>query len=132
MARAQLTGPTPRGHDGGAAEYHVAGPSRVYKHGDLGERITFYGPLRNALGREGSDPNHRLFHKEIEIQLDAARADLSAAIEEVWPDDVGPELDLVARLSRTSRASRGAARRPRNRRSPPSASTTTLTTPSTI
>ena len=100
IARYRLTGPTPRGHDGGAAEYHVTGPSRVCKDGGLGERVTFYGPLRNALGREGSDPNHRLFHKEIEIQLDAARADLSAAIEEVWPGDVGPELDLVARLRR--------------------------------
>ena len=100
IARAQITGPTPRGHDGGAAEYHVAGPSRVYREGDLGKGVTFYGPLRNALGREGSDPNHRLFHKEIEIQLDAARAALAAEIEKVWPDDVGAELDLVARLRR--------------------------------
>ena len=100
MARAQITGPTPRGHDGGAAEYHVAGPSRVNREGDLGKGVTFYGPLRNALGRKGSNPNHRLFHKELEIQLDAARADLAAEVEKVWPDDVGAELDLVARLRR--------------------------------
>ena len=100
MARAQITGPTPRGHDGGAAEYHVAGPSRVNREGDLGKGVTFYGPLRNALGRKGSDPNHRLFHKELEIQLDAARAALAAEVEKVWPDDVGAELDLVARLRR--------------------------------
>ena len=85
IARYRLTGPTPRGHDGGAGEYHVTGVSRVYKDRGLGEGVTFYGPLRNALGRKGSDPNHRLFHKEIEIQLDAARAALAAEVEKVWP-----------------------------------------------
>ena len=57
----------------------------MYREGDLGKGVTFYGPLRNALGREGSDPNHRLFHKEIEIRLDAARAALAAEVEKVWP-----------------------------------------------
>ena len=86
IGRMLLTDPTPRGHDGGASEYRMTGFSRVKRHGRPGEGVTFYGPLRNALGREGSDPNHRLFHKEIEIQLDAARVALAAEVEKIWPD----------------------------------------------
>ena len=100
IGRSLLTDPTPRGHDGGASEYRMAGFSRVKRHGKPGEGVTFYGPLRNALGREGSSPNNRHFHREIELRLDEARADMAAEIEKVWPDDVGAELDLVARLRR--------------------------------
>ena len=100
IARSRLTGATGRGHDGGESKYHVSGWSRVHREDGLGKGVTFYGPLINGLGREGSDPNNRVFHKELQMQLDAARADLSAAIEEVWPDDVGPELDLLSRLRR--------------------------------
>ena len=100
IARSRLTGATGRGHDGGESKYHVSGWSRVHREDGLGKGVTFYGPLINGLGREGSDPNKRVFHRELQMQLDAARADLSAAIEEVWPDDVGAELDLVARLRR--------------------------------
>ena len=100
IARSRLTGATGRGHDGGESKYHVAGWSRVHRKDGLGKGVTFYAPLINGLGREGSDPNKRVFHRELQMQLDAARADLSAAIEEVWPDDVGAELDLLARLRR--------------------------------
>ena len=71
---------------GGESKYHVAGWSRVHRKDGLGKGVTFYGPLINGLGREGSDPNHRLFHKEIEIQLDAARVALAAEVEKIWPD----------------------------------------------
>ena len=82
IGRSLLTDPTPRGHDGGASEYRMVGFSRVYRHGGLGEGVTFYGPLRNALGR-GSSPNNRHFHREIELRLDEARADMAAEIEKV-------------------------------------------------
>ena len=100
IARARLTGATGRGHDGGESKYHVAGWSRLNREDGLGKGVTFYAPLTNGLGRKGSDPNKRVFHKELQMQLDAGRADLSAAIEEVWPGDVGAELDLLARLRR--------------------------------
>ena len=100
IARSRLTGATGRGHDGGESKYHVAGWSRVHRKDGLGKGVTFYAPLTNGLGRKGSDPNKRVFHKELQMQLDAGRADLSAAIEEVWPGDVGAELDLLARLRR--------------------------------
>ena len=85
VGRSLLTDPTPRGHDGGASEYRMTGFSRVKRHAGVGEGVTFYGPLRNALGRKGSSPNNRHFHREIELRLDEARADMAAEIEKIWP-----------------------------------------------
>ncbi len=101
VGRMLLTDPTPRGHDGGASEYRMTGFSRVHRHAGVGEGVTFYGPLRNALGRKGSSPNNRHFHREIELRLDRARADMAAEIEKIWPHDVGAELDTVSRLRAT-------------------------------
>ena len=88
IGRSLLTDPTPRGHDGGASEYRMTGFSRVHRHAGVGEGVTFYGPLRNALGRGGSSPNNRHFHREIELRLDEARADMAAEIEKVWPREI--------------------------------------------
>jgi len=105
LAQSDLIEPTRRSH---AGLYFPQGIHRVIKEvgprggpkrpARVGEGVAHFGPLKRAHAREGSSAKHKVYWRKLDLALDDALEELMAAVRDVWPEDVGAELDEIQGL----------------------------------